>query len=467
MSRTRIRAGDLAVPSLCLVFLLVSAITPALAAGPEPVKAYPTEAELLPIRTALRGMREAIVYSVDGLSFRYGPDSIGTASGYRILGSTRVDRGAQWLDSLSAILGKTASYSLALRRCGIVPNYVIRLRGATDSMSVVTGSDCAHLQVILSSGAELHGWLEDDREKLAALIDEALHPPQPRRVVLRDRHLFERLAAAREVEAYRLEGEWVPACDSLVRVGGSALDCFVRTAELNIQPRKAIPKLLEMLTTCTWVRSRGWMSPATPALGFRIGGDSLGVDLLVSLRAMRATLSRPGEGCISAVLPDSLHANVAWCLWAVDPENPEALPAIQSEMRRRSLDPASAPPPDVEFVDDVRRERVELDSNPMDDAGPDYTDELHPIYYDEGPQPVTRIDPSYPEMARVAQVQGRVVLHVLVGRDGRVKSMKVVRSITYLDEAAKQAVGQWVFKPALKAGEPVAAWVEIPVDFHY
>jgi TonB family protein len=450
MSRKSGRAGGLAASNLFLVCLLLSAIPSDLCASAEPVNAYPTETELLPIRTALRGMREAIVYHVDGHSIRYGPDSIGTVSGYRVLGSTRVDRGPQWFDSLSAILGKTTSYSLALRRCVVFPKYVIRLRGASDSMTVVTGSDCEYLQVTPSSGAELRGWLEDDRERLATLIDNALHPPVPRKAVLRDPHLFERLARAHEVVAYRLEGEWVPACDSLVREGGSALDCFVRTAELNIRPRKAFPKLLEMLTTCTWVRSRGWISPAAPALGFRIGGDSLGVDLLVSLRTMRAMLSRPGEGCISAVLPDSLHANVAWCLWAVDPENPEALPVIQSEMRRRSLDPALAPPPDVEFVDDVRRERV---------------DELDFHSYDEPPEVVTRIEPVYPEMAREAQIQGKVILHVLVGRDGRVKDLRVVRSVTYLDMAAVAAVRKWVYKPALKAGKVVAAWIVVPLDF--
>ncbi len=287
---------------------------------------------------------------------------------------------------------------------------------------------------------------------LAAPAPAVAASPAPRSSVLTDPNLFRKLAAERNVRAFRLEGEWTTACDSLLRVGGSAMHCFVRTAELNIRPRKAIPKLLDMLTTCTWVRSRGWMSPATPALGFAIGGDSLGVDLLVSLRALKATLSRPGEGCISAVIPESLSTDVAWCLWAVDQENPEALPVIQSEMRRRSLDPALAPPPGIEFVDDVRRERV---------------DELDFHSYDEPPELVTRIEPIFPEMAREAQIQGKVVLHVLVGVDGHVQNMEVARSVTYLDDAEKHAVSKWVYKPALKAGEPVAAWIVVPLDFRF
>jgi protein TonB len=89
------------------------------------------------------------------------------------------------------------------------------------------------------------------------------------------------------------------------------------------------------------------------------------------------------------------------------------------------------------------------------------------VYYEDPPAPVTRVEPSYPEMAREAQIQGRVVLHVLVGKDGRVKNVKVMRSVTMLDGAAVDAVKRWVFKPALSNNKPVAVWVEVPVDFHF
>jgi len=89
------------------------------------------------------------------------------------------------------------------------------------------------------------------------------------------------------------------------------------------------------------------------------------------------------------------------------------------------------------------------------------------VYYEDEPVPVTQVTPKYPEMARDAQVQGRVVLHVLVGKDGRVKNVKVIRSVKMLDEAAVAAIKQWVFKPALSNNKPVAVWVEVPMDFHF
>jgi protein TonB len=89
------------------------------------------------------------------------------------------------------------------------------------------------------------------------------------------------------------------------------------------------------------------------------------------------------------------------------------------------------------------------------------------VYYEDEPVPVTQVTPSYPEFARDAQIQGTVVLHVLVGKDGRVKNVKVIRSVKGLDQAATDAIKKWVFKPALSNNKPVAVWVEVPMAFHF
>ncbi len=89
------------------------------------------------------------------------------------------------------------------------------------------------------------------------------------------------------------------------------------------------------------------------------------------------------------------------------------------------------------------------------------------VYYEDEPVPVTQVTPAYPEFARDAQIQGKVVLHVLVGKDGRVKNVKVIRSVKGLDQAAIDAMKKWVFKPALSNNKPVAVWVEVPMDFHF
>ena len=87
------------------------------------------------------------------------------------------------------------------------------------------------------------------------------------------------------------------------------------------------------------------------------------------------------------------------------------------------------------------------------------------VYVEELPEAVTKVTPVYPDLAREAGVDGTVLVQALVGKDGKVKDTKVVKSITMLDAAAESAVRQWVFKPALSNNKPVAVWVAVPVKF--
>ncbi|MCE9626731.1 MAG: energy transducer TonB [Candidatus Eisenbacteria bacterium] len=99
---------------------------------------------------------------------------------------------------------------------------------------------------------------------------------------------------------------------------------------------------------------------------------------------------------------------------------------------------------------------------PSDDEMPKFGDY---VYVEELPEAVTRIPPVYPDMAREANVDGTVMVQALVGKDGKVRDVRVVKSIPMLDDAAKAAVRQWVFKPALSNNKPVAVWVGVPVKF--
>jgi len=85
----------------------------------------------------------------------------------------------------------------------------------------------------------------------------------------------------------------------------------------------------------------------------------------------------------------------------------------------------------------------------------------------EDPVPLDQVQPVYPEFAREAQIKGTVVLDVLVTPEGLVANVRVVKGVTGLNEAAMDAVKRWTFEPALdRAGNPIEAWCEVPVDFH-
>ncbi len=76
-----------------------------------------------------------------------------------------------------------------------------------------------------------------------------------------------------------------------------------------------------------------------------------------------------------------------------------------------------------------------------------------------------KVAPIYPVIARKAQVQGTVVLVAVIGTDGTVEDLKVRRSIPLLDQAAMDAVRQWLFEPARRDGRPVRMRLTVSLLF--
>ncbi len=74
--------------------------------------------------------------------------------------------------------------------------------------------------------------------------------------------------------------------------------------------------------------------------------------------------------------------------------------------------------------------------------------------------------PRYNREARLARIQGSVLLKVVIDKNGRVKSQKVLKRLPMgLTEDAMKAVAQWTFQPAMLNGEPVEVEHELTVNF--
>ncbi len=63
------------------------------------------------------------------------------------------------------------------------------------------------------------------------------------------------------------------------------------------------------------------------------------------------------------------------------------------------------------------------------------------------PRLIKKVEPVYPEDARLALVRGIVILQATTDVFGRVQSILVLRSIPLLDRAAIDAVKQWIYEP--------------------
>ena len=80
-------------------------------------------------------------------------------------------------------------------------------------------------------------------------------------------------------------------------------------------------------------------------------------------------------------------------------------------------------------------------------------------------QLIQRVVPQYPEIARIARISGTVELLVLIGQDGRVKSVEVLSGSAMLAASAKTGVEQWRYRPAILDGHAVE--VETRVTMHF
>ncbi len=83
------------------------------------------------------------------------------------------------------------------------------------------------------------------------------------------------------------------------------------------------------------------------------------------------------------------------------------------------------------------------------------------------PEMIFREQPDYPRPARLAGMEGVVIIQALVGKDGSVR-----RAVAYvssgsamLDEAAVKAAYKNKFTPGIQNGRPISVWVTYTVEF--
>ena len=81
------------------------------------------------------------------------------------------------------------------------------------------------------------------------------------------------------------------------------------------------------------------------------------------------------------------------------------------------------------------------------------------------PVPLRKVDPKYIASAAAEGVAGKVRLFGVIRKDGHVGDIVLLKSLDdRLDRSATEALGKWLFEPALRNGVPVDvdAVFEIP-----
>jgi TonB family protein len=78
---------------------------------------------------------------------------------------------------------------------------------------------------------------------------------------------------------------------------------------------------------------------------------------------------------------------------------------------------------------------------------------------------MNRVEPQYPQMAKIARIQGDVWLHVLIDKQGHVAKIKAVQGHPILVQSGLDAVKQWEYQPFLLDGAPVEVEGTVIVKF--
>lgn len=114
---------------------------------------------------------------------------------------------------------------------------------------------------------------------------------------------------------------------------------------------------------------------------------------------------------------------------------------------------------------DIRKQHVKLVKDNKDpDPSPDETISVNKPPYVDNSQIMNKLE--YPELAKKAGLEGKVVLRVLVRRNGSVKRYIVEKTDSELfNKSAGDAVMKTQFLPALQSGKPVACWLSVPISF--
>ena len=89
-----------------------------------------------------------------------------------------------------------------------------------------------------------------------------------------------------------------------------------------------------------------------------------------------------------------------------------------------------------------------------------------PGTYVISPIVLAKTEPEYSEAARLAGLEGTVLLKAVIAQDGSAQQIRVTRPLGLgLDENAVEAVRTWLFTPGFYQGRPAPIEIDLAVDF--
>ncbi|HEY3382244.1 MAG TPA: M56 family metallopeptidase [Vicinamibacterales bacterium] len=226
-----------------------------------------------------------------------------------------------------------------------------------------------------------------------------------------------------------------------------ALDTVAKSCSIEILPHPGLERLLAahidvVLDNATAEQALTSIAKSAAGLSYRVVGPR-SVEILRSRTLRASTPPAPPAPPAAAQAPAPPAPPTA--ARTPQPPAPKAPPAPPNP----PAPPQTPPPPPAQY-----------------ERSMDWPADAIKVGGGITPPTKTRdVKPIYPDEAHQAQVQGVVILEVLIGTDGEVADARILRSVPMLDQAAFDAVCQWQFTPTLLNGVAVPVIMTVTVNF--
>ena len=126
-------------------------------------------------------------------------------------------------------------------------------------------------------------------------------------------------------------------------------------------------------------------------------------------------------------------------------------------------DDATIETTDVDFFDDLAAPPALDDATFVELEEEDEIVEIWKV--EKQPEFTKQVKPQYPEIAKKAGIEGRVTVHVLIDKRGRVESVGNILGPEVFHASARAAALGFEFTPAIQNDKPVKVWVALPFKF--
>jgi len=78
---------------------------------------------------------------------------------------------------------------------------------------------------------------------------------------------------------------------------------------------------------------------------------------------------------------------------------------------------------------------------------------------------IRKVDPVYPQLAKIARVEGTVIAEARVTESGIIDSLRIISGNPLFFQSVMDAVKEWLYEPTLLGGEPIDIITTITVNF--